>query len=96
MITLKLFRGSDIIGIVTNPEQEGPETVAGLEFTTDASKYKDLLNYMMNPKDTTQDPPPEYNFFEDWFIEDENGVMRPISPPAIYNHGEYLSWRWRR
>ena len=96
MDTLKLYRGSDIVGVVTNPEQEGPEIIAALEFTAAAAKYRELLEYTMSEKDATQDPPPEFNFFEDWFIEDENGVKKPISIPAIYDGGTNLSWRWKR
>jgi len=96
VITLKLYRGSDAVGIVTNPEQEGPETVAALEFTPAAAKHKALLDYLMSEIDATQDPPAEFNFFEDWFIEDENGVMKPIFVPTIYDGGTNLSWRWKR
>jgi hypothetical protein len=73
MTYLKLYRGSDIVGIITNPIQEGPETIAGLKFTEAASKWKELFQYMINDIDTTQDPPSELNVFEDWYIEDENG-----------------------
>lgn len=96
MNTLKLYRGSDSVGIVSNPEQEGPEIIAGLEFTTAAAKYRELLDYMMSEIDATQDPPPEFNIFEDWFIEDEHGVKKPIFMPTIYDGGTNLSWRWKR
>ncbi len=96
MTYLKLYRGSDIIGIVTEPEKEGPETIADLKFTEAAAKHKELLDYMMKPRESIEDPPTKFNFFEDWFMEDENGVVRPISPPAFYDGGTNLSWRWRR
>ncbi len=50
----------------------------------------------MSEIDATQDPPPEFNIFEDWFIEDENGVKKPIFMPTIYDGGTNLSWRWKR
>ena len=51
---------------------------------------------MMNPKDTTQDPPSELNVFEDWYIEDENGNKKPIFMPGMFEGGTYMSWRWKR
>jgi hypothetical protein len=96
MNTLKLYRGSDIIGVVTDPEQEGPETIAGLELTEGAKKWKDLLDYIMCPKDPTQDPPFDYDIFDEWFVEDENGNRRPIQIPGIFDGGTNLSWRWKR
>jgi hypothetical protein len=96
MTKLKLYRGTDCIGIVTNPEQEGPETTAALEFTPAASKWKDLLDYIMSDLDTTDDPPAALNAFEDWYLEDENGFKRAIFVPGIYDGGTNLAWRWKR
>lgn len=95
MSALKLYRGADLIGIVTDPEQDGPEIIAALEFTAAAVKHKVLLEYIMSDIDATQDPPAELNIFDDWFIEDENGVSRPIFMPTIYDGGSNLSWRWK-
>ncbi|CAN5316777.1 hypothetical protein BH11CYA1_BH11CYA1_41180 [soil metagenome] len=85
-----------MVGVVTNPEQEGPETIAALQFTAAAGKYRELFSYLMSEKELGEDPPLEFNIFEDWFIEDENGVKKAISTPAIYDGGTNLSWRWKR
>jgi hypothetical protein len=94
--SLKLFRQTDIIGILTNPAQDGPEIVANLELTDAAANHQDLLDYIMSKKLPEQDPPELLNLFEGWFIEDENGVKKTIFPPAIYPGAKFLSWRWKR
>ncbi|MFA7335706.1 MAG: hypothetical protein WC028_02890 [Candidatus Obscuribacterales bacterium] len=96
MNSLKLYRNSEVLGIVTNPAQEGPEPVANLELTAAAANHKDLLDYIMSKKEPGQDPPVSLNLFEGWFIEDENGVKKTIFPPAIYPGAKFISWRWRR
>jgi len=96
MNPLKLYRGADILGIVTKPEQEGPQITAVLELTPAAANHKELLNYMMSVTRDSPDPPLELNIFQDWFIEDENGVKRGIFLPAIRPDAKFISWRWRR
>ncbi len=96
MNPLKLYRGSDLIGLLTNPSQEGPQFNADLELTAAADKHKEVLDYIMGPKDSTQDPPLSLNLWEDWVIEDEEGVIWGICPPAIYPGAKYISWRRRR
>ena len=96
MNPLKLYRGSDVIGIVTEPAQDGPQTIAALELTAAAVNHKELLNYMMTVTRDSPDPPVELNIFEDWFIEDENGVKRGIFLPAIRPDAKFISWRWKR
>ncbi|MBP6747911.1 hypothetical protein KA344_21965 [bacterium] len=96
MKSLKLYRGADVIGIVTDPAQEGPQITADLKLTPAAANHKELLDYMMSKKVRGQDPPESLNLWEDWFIEDENGVKRGIFAPAIYPDAKFISWRWRR
>ena len=96
MNPLKLYRGSDVIGIVTEPAQDGPETVAALELTAAAANYKELLDYVMSVKKEDEDPPAELHVFDDWFIEDEHGVKRGIFSPAIRPDAKFISWRWKR
>lgn len=96
MNSLKLYRGADVVGIVTNPEQEGPQITAVLELTPAAANHKDVLNYMMSVTRDSPDPPLALNIFEDWFIEDDKGVKRGIFLPAIRSDAKYISWRWRR
>ncbi|CAN5382379.1 hypothetical protein BH11CYA1_BH11CYA1_50750 [soil metagenome] len=96
MNSLKLYRGADVLGIVTEPAQEGPETIAKLELIAAAANHKELLNYMMTVTRDSPDPPVELNIFEDWFIEDENGVKRGIFLPAIRPDAKFISWRWKR
>lgn len=93
---MKLYRGSDVLGIVTDPAQEGPDTIAKLELSGAAANYKDLLNYMRSVTSDSPDPPLALNIFEDWFIEDEKGVKRGIFLPAIRPDAKYISWRWKR
>jgi len=96
MITLKLYRSTDLVGIITDPAQAGPDFSAKLELTPAASKWKALFDYIMGPKMPSEDPPDELNYWEDWFIEDENGVMRPIYPPGFPQDAKFILWRWRR
>lgn len=95
MNSLKLLRGTDIIGVITEPEQEGPEVIGSLIFTQEATKWKTLLDYMMADRDSFDDPPIELNIFEDWYVIDEGGVKRGIFAPCIYDGGTNLSWRWK-
>lgn len=96
MNSLKLYRGADVIGIVTNPAQEGPETIAKLELTDAAAHHRELLDYMLSVTSDSPDPPDSLKLFDDWFIEDESGVRRGIFLPAIRPDGKFISWRWRR
>ena len=96
MNSLKLYRGADVVGIVTEPEQEGPQITAVLELTPAAANHKELLDYIMSVKEDDQDPPVSLNLWEDWFIEDEDGVKRGIFAPAIRSDAKFISWRWRR
>ena len=96
MNSLKLYRGADVVGIVTNPEQEGPQITAVLELTPAAANHKDVLNYMMSVTRDSPDPPLALYIFEDWFIEDDKGVKRGIFLPAIRSDAKFISWRWRR
>ncbi len=96
MNLLKLYRGSDVLGTVTNPEQDGPQITAVLELTDASAKYKELLDYIMSVKEDGEDPPLELRVYDDWFIEDEQGVKRGIFAPAIYPDAKYISWRWKR
>ena len=96
MNSLKLYRGADFLGIVTNPEQEGPQITGILELTAAAAKHKELLDYIMSEKESGEDPPVSLNLWEDWFIEDQNAVKKPIFAPAIYPGGKYVSWRWKQ
>jgi len=94
MKTLKLYRGTDVVGIITEPQQAGPDFSAKLELTPAASKWKALFDYIMGPKEPGADPPVELNIWEDWYIEDENGVMRPIHPPGLPKDAKFIMWRW--
>ncbi len=96
MNLLKLYRGADVIGIVTDPEQEGPQTTAGLELTPAAADHQEVIDYILSKKEPGQDPPESLNLWEDWFIEDENGEKKAIHPPAIYPGAKFVSWRWKR
>ncbi|MFA7335646.1 MAG: hypothetical protein WC028_02590 [Candidatus Obscuribacterales bacterium] len=95
MNSLKLYRGVDVIGIVTDPAQDGPETLAKLALTPAAANHKELLDYIMIVKVDGEDPPESLNLWEDWVIEDAEGVMRGIFAPAIRSDAKFISWRWR-
>ena len=95
MNPMKLCRGADVIGIVTEPAQEGPQITAFLELTPAAASHKELIDYIMSENKGDQDPPESLNLWEDWFIEDEHGVKQGIFAPAIYPGAKFISWRWR-
>lgn len=95
MNSLKLYRGADVIGIVSDPAQDGPETLARLALTPAAANHKELLDYIMSVKVDGEDPPESLNLWEDWVIEDAEGVMRGIFAPAIRSDANFISWRWR-
>jgi len=92
---LKLYRGADVIGIVTDPDQEGPQTIAILELTAAAANHRELLDYIMSAKKPGEDPPEALKIFDDWFIEDEHGVKKGIFSPAIRSDAKFISWRWK-
>jgi hypothetical protein len=95
MNSLKLYRGADVIGIVTDPEQEGPQITADLELTAAAVNHQEVIDYILSKKEPGQDPPESLNLWEGWFIEDENGEKKAIQPPAIYPGAKFVSWRWK-
>jgi hypothetical protein len=64
MNSLKLYRGADVIGIVTDPEQEGPQITADLELTAAAVNHQEVIDYILSKKEPGQDPPESLNLWK--------------------------------
>jgi hypothetical protein len=95
MNLLKLYRGADMIGTLTDIAQDGPEFLAALELTPAAANHKELLDYIMSTDKGDEDPPEALKLFEDWFMETEDGIMRDIFAPGIHPGAKWLRWRWK-
>ena len=91
---MKLFRESELIGIITNPKSEGPAIIADLELTEAASNWQDVFDYVMDERSLHEAPPFDENRLEGWFIQDETGQLRPVFVPAIHDGGKNIEWRW--
>lgn len=95
MTLLKLYRGDDVVGILSDPSQDGPQFMAAIELTAEAAKHQELIDYISTPNRNGDDPPEHLRVFDDWFIE-LKGEKIGIFLPGIISDGKFLSWRWKR
>lgn len=94
---LKLYHGSELIGLV---QKTGPDNlswmVGTIELTSAAENYKDLFAFFgaeeKLPHAKTHFPA---GLLKDWNIEVEDGKQKQIDIPGIYEDGE-IFWRWLR
>lgn len=91
---LRLFRGNEAIGKITNLDSDYPWMGGKIELTVAADKYKNLWEFWTIEGNREKEPPfdiPE-DIDEDWFIEDEQGNRTQIEFPAVHADGE-VWWR---
>ena len=91
---LKLYHGSDLIGLIRNPSQDGFEMSGEIELTPAAAAYKELFAFFTDgDKALYVEPPFEEKWLESWSVENEKGERSPIVIPGVYKDGE-ICWRY--
>jgi hypothetical protein len=90
---LKLFHGNKLIGIIRNEVPDDFAFVGDIELTPEADEYKDVFAFFADEeRGSTEEPPFEEKWYEDWRIEDQNGKQEEIFIPSIYPDG-MICWR---
>ena len=68
-----------------------------IQLTEKAADYKAVLDYWITPdKDPAVEPPFPKSLFENWFVEDEEGVRHEICIPGIFisDGKQEIMWRY--
>lgn len=91
---LKLFRGTELVGTITNLDSDWPWIGGQIELTSAAEQYKHIWEFWTVEGNREKVPPFEVpeDIDENWFIEDEQGGRIQIEFPAI--HADGAVW-WR-
>jgi len=89
---LKLYHKSTLIGLITNPEPDGLGMVGTIQLTEAATDYKEAFHFMTDDDKRSANSPFDEDVFENWFVEDEQGVRRETVFPAVHEDGE-IYWR---
>ncbi len=91
---LRLFRGSELVGTITNLDSDFPWMGGLIQLTPAADPYRHIWEFWTTECNRENDPPfdiPE-DIDENWFIEDGEGERTQIEFPAIHSDGS--AW-WR-
>ena len=90
---MKLYHGSKLIGLITNPGREDMAWMTGdIELLPAAEDYRKAFTYMTNEDENKAPWSDNEDVFENWFIEYEDGKRRETVFPAIHYDGE-VTWR---
>lgn len=91
---LKLLRGSELVGTITNLDSDWPWMGGQIQLTPSAEPYKHIWEFWTIEGNREKDPPFEIpeDIDQNWFIEDEHGKKIQIEFPAVHNDG--TAW-WR-
>lgn len=91
---LKLFRGSELVGTISNLDSDWPWMGGQVHLTSAAEPYKHIWEFWTIEGNREKDPPFEIpgDIDENWFIEDEGGERTRIEFPVIHANG--IAW-WR-
>lgn len=94
MKNLKLYHNNTLIGLISNVTPEDNfESSGDIALTDEFEKYKPIFDYLLANDGKSDGSPQPFSdsFFDDWFLEDEEGKRVLIGIPAIEN-GEVI-WR---
>jgi len=89
---LKLYHKFELIGFINNPAPDGLGMVGEIQLTEAAERYREAFAFMTDDEKRSANPPFDEDVFENWFIEDENGVRQATIFPAVHDDGE-IYWR---
>ncbi len=93
-VQLKLVRGTELVGTITNLDSDWPWMGGQIKLTPAAQPYKHFWDFWTIEGNREKEPPfdiPE-DIDENWYIEDEKGVRLHIEFPAVHNDGT-VWWR---
>jgi hypothetical protein len=91
---LKLFRGKELVGTITDLDSDWPWMGGQIELTEAARAYQHFWAFWTIEGNREKEPPFEVpeDLDENWFVEDEAGHRTQIEFPAV--HGDGTVW-WR-
>ena len=82
---LKLYHEDNLVALISDHSPNGFEMHGSLQLTEKAAAYKAVLDYWADPnKDPQQEPPFPTSLFENWFVEDQEGVRHEICIPGVF------------
>ncbi len=92
-MTLKLFHGSKLIGLIDNPVPDELAHVGDITLSPEAAAYAELFAFFNDDeKRWSTEPPFKQDLLEDWVVEDEQGNRDDVAVPVINGKGE-IWWR---
>lgn len=89
---LKLLRGNELIGTITNLDSDWPLHEGDIQLTESAAPYKHIWEFWTIEGNRAVEPPfdvPE-DLDENWFIEDPTGERTQVDFPAVYSDGTVI------
>ncbi|MBS1956924.1 MAG: hypothetical protein JST89_22235 [Cyanobacteria bacterium SZAS-4] len=90
---LKLFHGSELIGIITDEMLDGLAMVGKIALMPEAVKYKEVFDFFADEeKSDNEEPPFSDDILYNWSIQSDSGKVEKISIPNIYPDG-LICWR---
>lgn len=93
---LKLFHGSKLLGTISEAAPDGLWMAGNIHLTPEADAYKEVFAFVTDEEKMTdgKDPPFDANyFFDNWFIEEDDGTRRETVVPGIHD-GNEIFWRY--
>ncbi len=84
-----LFKGEEM-GVITGRRRDEMGFCGSIQLLPAAEKYKPLFDWLINQEDS---PPFDEEFFENWDVEDDDGVRHDIVCPCIDNNYTTIEWR---
>lgn len=92
-MTYKLYHNDTLIGLISNiTPEDNFESSGNIELTNEFERYRPVFDYLLANDGQTDGPQPfGDDYFDNWFLEDEEGKRTLIGIPAIEN-GEAI-WR---
>lgn len=91
---MKLLHKKQVLGIIKNVVPEEMGLAGDIELSSSAEPYKPLFDFLVNEELNHEEPPFDKALLEDWSIEDDNGIEKPIWAPALSNNYKIIVWRW--
>lgn len=94
---MKLYFQVQLVGTITQFYGCGLWMEGDLDLVINDPIFHSFFNWMVDESNIGEDPPfpPELLDEDNWCIEEENGIKRGISIPAVHLFEKSISWRWR-
>ena len=94
---MKLVHSDKVLGTIIDVSGESFWMSGTLSMASSmADAYRDFFAFMTDENNSDVDPPFGPDLLDEarWFVEHDDGSLRGIEVPAVYEDG-HIAWRWR-